>query len=494
VTDRDSAGRTITRGARATAFGFVIRFGARLLFLVVAARLFGATVFGAFVLASAIVELAVSVGSLSTKKTIFPLLDEAQSDPDRPLTHILLDAAVLIAAASTALAALVMAIVILLSPATLPPATAAALFILAPTIAGQSLLDLLLAGARWKQKIRYEVVSRSIVEPYALALASLGAFASGMTERGLLLGYWCGTLAALAYAAYGVRKCLGRFRLGAYRPSPAVFRAIGRSAAANSANDLVNALYTRIDIYLVAAFLGERPEGIYGVARQATTPIRQVRQSFDALLIPAVARSLASQGAARTAGALASATRLILAVQLPILIVLFAVGAPLLDALGRGFSVGYWALVILAAAELLQAAFGIGDLVFVYARPRLGLQITVAGTVVGTLSALLLIPAWGIDGAAASVLVGYVFRAGLRIVVLRRRFDIPVAPLRHAGLIACAIAGVASAQAVHGGSAGTSVAADAAALIVGLALYGAGMVALLRAGAPSLALGGFEES
>ena len=112
------------------------------------------------------------------------------------------------------------------------------------------------------------------------------------------------------------------------------------------------------------------------MARQVTTPIRQVRQSFDGLLIPAVAKTIGVRGAGGAGEALATATRMILVIQLPILIALFAIGERLMSWLGHGFAVGYWPLVILAAAEVLQSALGIGDLVFVYLRPRIGLYLT----------------------------------------------------------------------------------------------------------------------
>ena len=53
------------------------------------------------------VELAVGAGSLSTKKTLFPLLDRHEQTGERPLPHIVIDAALLVALASLALAAAV---------------------------------------------------------------------------------------------------------------------------------------------------------------------------------------------------------------------------------------------------------------------------------------------------------------------------------------------------------------------------------------------------
>ena len=86
-----------------------------------------------------------------------------------------------------------------------------------------------------------------------------------------------------------------------YRPSARTLRAILRAARANSANDFLNALYMRADLYLAGLLLGPAAAGIYGMARQVATPVRQVWQSFDALLVPAVAKTIGRSGAAGAA-------------------------------------------------------------------------------------------------------------------------------------------------------------------------------------------------
>src|SRR4051794_34321976 len=255
ATDGDKAGRMIMRGAQATAFGFAIRFAARLLFLFVAGRLYGARLFGAYVLAAAMVELAVAAASLGTKKTLFPLLDRAAQQGGRPVAHLVLDAALLVTAASLLLGALFMLAALLLPARLVPPEAAFALLAIAPMIAGQALLDLFLAAARWRQKVRYEVIGRSLIEPYALAAGATAGFWLGLGLWGLPLGYWCGTLAALAYAIGGTGRSYGGFALAGYRPSKAALRAVAAAAPANSAVDLLSALYMRIDLYLVGVLL-----------------------------------------------------------------------------------------------------------------------------------------------------------------------------------------------------------------------------------------------
>ncbi|MBV8687663.1 MAG: lipopolysaccharide biosynthesis protein [Alphaproteobacteria bacterium] len=487
MTRPSDPGRMILRGAQATAAGFAGRLGARLLFLFVAGRLFGPAPFGAYVLAVAAVELAVSVGSLGMKKLVFQLLD-GEKDP-RALPHVLLGAALLVALASAALAAMLMAAALLLPPVFLPGGAGKALFLLAPMVAGQSLLDLFLAATRWRHAIRYEVVARSLVEPYALLLGAAAAWALGWRETGLLAGYWAGTLAALAFAAAGARRVFGPFRLGAWRPDPARLLPTLRFAFSNTAADLLNALYTRVDLWLVGLLLGAGPAGVYGMARQVAVPIRQVRQSFDGLLIPLVARTLGRRGSRGSGEALASATRLILAIQLPLIVALFAVGRPLLAWLGAGFEAAYWPLLALAVAEAIQAAFSIGDLVFVYLKPKVGLVLTLASIAVGIAAALLLIPPLGLAGAALSVLAAYALRAALRSVVLRAHFYLDVPHSHQAGPFAAAAAGIAAV--LLAGAWPLPYRFDPLPLVLGLGLYAAVLALWLQLSRQSLSLTGF---
>lgn len=476
--------RLIIRGAQASAAGFGVRLAARLLFLLAAARLFGPAAFGAYAVAVATVELLVNAGGLGTKKTAFQLLEEGDGAPGRPAAHRLLDLALLVAAASLALSLLVMAAALLVPAKILGPATATALIMLAPMAAGQALLDLFLAATRWKQAIRHEVVARSLVEPWML-LAGCGlAWWLGWKAEGLAIGYWCGTLAALAYAVLAARRQLGGFQLAGYRPAAGVFVRTLRRSASNASTDLLNGLYMRADLFLVGILLGEAAAGLYGMARQIVAPLRQVRQSFDGLLIPLVAKRLATRGSGASSEALASATRLILILQLPYLLAIVVVGRPLLDWMGPGFEAAYAAMAILAVAETLQSAFSIGDLVFVYLRPGLGLRMTLISIGVGIAAALLLIPPLGIAGAALSVLAAHGVRAACRSHLLRSRFEFSAAPGHQFGPVAAAALAAAIGVAI--------VSPPPLALAASVGTYAAGILVWAKAGRHSLGLAGFH--
>jgi O-antigen/teichoic acid export membrane protein len=179
---------------------------------------------------------------------------------------------------------------------------------------------------------------------------------------------------------------------------------------------------------------------------------------------------------------MATATRLILVIQLPILLALFAIGDRLMSWLGHGFAAGYWPLVILAAAEVLQSALGIGDLVFVYLRPRIGLYLTMVSIAVGIATALLLIPRFGITGAAFGLFAAYALRTILRSFVLHARFGIAVPHAHLAGPFAAAAAAAAAILLIPDG---------VVAAATGLALYAAILLAWLRMTGQTLSLTGF---
>ena len=490
MTDEAHAQRLILRGGASAGFGLVLRLGARIAFLAIAAQLFGAALFGAFSLAVAVVELAVAVGGLGMKRYLFKLLEERG---ERAQGHVLLDAALLVAAASLALGGLI-ALGALAAPAgVLAAQTAFALVWIAPMVAGQALLDLFLAATRWTHRMRYEVVARSLVEPYAGAAAAVAAWLAGFETTGLLIGYAIGTLTALGYTVIGAWLSFGRFGLRSYRPHPVALLATMRATALPTATDAVAAFFYRADIYLVGAFLGETPAGIYSMARQLRTPIRQARQAFDSLLTPIVAKTLSADGAESTAAAIASATRMILAIQLALVLALITLGRPMLDWFGAEFIAAHVALLLLAAAETIQGAFSVSDLLLLYLRARLALVVTLAMIAVHLVTAPLLILAWGIDGAAASLLLATVGGALLRRWLLRAKFGL-APPLLHSlgPLLAAAVAAVAAIVANRSIEIHAAPALHLGALAAVLAIYWLALALWQRASGESLRLTGFR--
>ncbi|WP_084445867.1 lipopolysaccharide biosynthesis protein [Sphingomonas sp. TDK1] len=417
--------RRLHRGALAVGGGFAIKFGARISFLLVAAVLYGATLYGAYSVALAIVEVSITIGGAGMKTMLFQILENTEhstSPGDR-----LLETGLIVVGVSALVTTLIVSCILLLPGLGLVGWT---LLWMAPLITGQALLDLLLAATRWQGLVRYEVLCRSIIEPYVAVLISVVAFWFGAPQFGLVIGYAAGTLAAIVVALSAV---LRSFNMRGVTIRPSDFQQLFSTMRHNSwvtGTDCVTALAERADLYIVGLMLGDAPAGVYGVARQVCTPLRQVRQSFDALLTPIVARELRLSGLGPARRTIAGVSRKILDLQLPTFLLIAGMGAAILRLLGGYYPAAYAPMLILCLAEILQASFGIADLLFAYRAPGHGLLVTVAGAVIGIVASFLL-ASFGMVGIASGLLLGYIARALIRRRMIHLLFAVssPLRPL-----------------------------------------------------------------
>ena len=406
------AQQVIVRGAGANALSFVLRFAARAGFLWIGAHLYGAATYGAFSLAVAIVELAVPIASLGLKRMIFPWLEQ-EVDSRNP-AHVLLDA-LLIGTIGTAIVALIILAATSAMPAGLVSGgTRFALAALAPALVGQVIADIALAATRWKQVMRYEVAGRGAIEPYVGTAVAAIAWSIGWQASGLLVSYGSGSLVLAVYAVWSARRTFGSFSLGSWRPHPGQLLARSASLLTASGSDALTALAQRADLYLVGLTLGDAAAGVYGVIRQLRTPILQVRQAFDGILTPIIARTLSHAGQVETGAATAAATRMILTAQLAVVLLMVAAGEPLLGLFGPRYTGGYPALLALSLAETLNGAFGVSEMIIYYLRPARALAINSAMIAVTVIVIPPLASRLGINAAALAVLIAALLAVWLR--------------------------------------------------------------------------------
>ena len=482
--------KVIARGAGSNAASFVIRFGARAAFLWVAARLYGAAPYGVFSMASTMVELAAPVAGLGLRRMIFPWLEQEAGTRGAP--HVLMDALLLTVLASAVVTACVWLGVMALPAGAISAPLRLALIALAPAVLGQALADVAFAATRWTHRMRYEVLGRGLVEPYALTAVTVAAWFTGATAHGLILGYAAASAMVAVFALWSARHCLGTFDIARWRPAP--LRARLRSLLSPAGTDFLVALSQRIDLVLVGFLLGDAPAGIYNVLRQLRTPILQVRQAFDGILTPLTARTMHADGDVRAGEAMAAATRVILTIQLGVVLLMTAAGAPLLALFGSQYPAAWPALVAIVLTEAINGAFGVSELILYYRRPALALQVNLVLIAVPALLIPLAAPRLGLLGAGLAVLL-----AALAAMVLRRfwleRIGVHRTALHAAPPIAAALAGVGAWLAL------AWLLGDAAPLpariappLVALVIYG-GLVQAWRRMAPgALSLASFRVS
>ncbi|TDC76084.1 polysaccharide biosynthesis C-terminal domain-containing protein [Actinomadura sp. 7K507] len=247
--------------------------------------------------------------------------------------------------------------------------------------------------------------------------------------------------------------------------------------------------FQRADIVLVAALSSPREAAIYTAATRFIVISQLVTQAVQNVMQPAVSRllALADRAGAQRIFAVCASWNLALAWPVHLSI---AVGAPVyLGAFGPGYGgSGEAVTVILAMAMLVATATGARDVMLLMAG-RSGLSLINQSTALGVNLVLnvLLIPPFGIVGAAAARAAGLLVRTVLALVQVRRILGMSPAS---AGLLwagGSALVSFAVLPLAVRFAAGSSPVALAGALVPGAILY----FALLWAGRERLSLTAF---
>lgn len=182
---------------------------------------------------------------------------------------------------------------------------------------------------------------------------------------------------------------------------------------------------SQIDITMLGAILGAEPTGIYAVANRIAGFIIFILGSVNAVLAPTIARLYVSGQMRRLQRIVTKSARVILFLSIPVALSLIVFGRWVLLLFGQDFTQGGTALAILSTGQLINAAAGsVGLLLIMTGHERdvaIAIGLSVALNVI--LNAIL-IPRWGIAGAAVTTASSMILRNLWLLVQVYRRFGI----------------------------------------------------------------------
>lgn len=410
---------TVVKGASAALAGFLVRVGGRIFFLIAAGRLFGGEALGVLATMAAVVETLAAIAVFGQKRTLFPLL-EAQRDNQAAFARIAATALAIPAGLGLAftffLVTVGWAILGLNSSNT-------ALFFAAivPVIA---LTDVMLALTRFGKRVRYEVWSRSIAEPWTLFALTLGLGISGLSADGLLFAYMGALLAALSVAILGFHREFGELSFEGAWPKAAVAAQILRVSAPTAAVDVVTLAFRRVDLFLVFSLAGGAAAGIYYAAQQVASLVQKIRHIFEPILAPVVAGALADDKA-RANRLLSSTSRWSLILAAPMMAIIITFAEPILNLIEPGMAIGSGVLILLIFAESFEAIFAPAESLLVFKNAQTNLALNLTAFTILIAGCLWLVPDYGGLGAGmaflASLLLLNVSRAGVVAVLHQAR-------------------------------------------------------------------------
>lgn len=415
----------LAKGGRTNFVGFLLRLAARLPFLFIAGRLYGADALGRFASALVVVELLAMICTIGEKRGLAQRLSEHDGDQ----AHLVADGLCVALLASS-----VAALVLWLVPAPMFPSGLYTdldrLIVLA--IPALALTEIILAAQAYRFDIAATVRARAIVEPWTISIMAAAMYFV-VPESGLSTAYLISIYAAFATAAWPFVRSYGLPR--GWSPSPARMTALAVRGLPLAAADAIEWGTRRLDIFILGLFAAPTAVGVYYVAQQVASLPQKLKTSFEPILGPVLTRKLKEKDYAAIAKQVCQVGFWIMAAQAGVGLALGLPGEAIMGLVGPHFVGGTGALGFLLAAEVVAATAVVSEAALIYVARLRNLWVSTA--TIGlqaalTVGAMLLADrldfneGWRAACAAAALMVSLGVSSLIKAFMLSRILGLPI--------------------------------------------------------------------
>ncbi|WP_298019725.1 lipopolysaccharide biosynthesis protein [uncultured Parasphingopyxis sp.] len=423
--------QALAKGGRTNLFGFVLRLAARIPFLFIAGRWYGAEALGIFAYAVIVVEFVAQLATLGLKRG----LAERLSNTDRPHVHEIWDAML----AGFAASAIGVMLLIAFPWAMFPNSEIQGIERLLPlTIFALVASDIALAALAYRHDIASTVRARAIIEPWTISIAAF-ALAFVSSRDGLIIAYVLSMIAALLASLWPLIRTYG-LPYG-WRPHPGRVIQLAWYNLPLAAADAIEWISRRIDIAILGLFFGPVIVGIYYVAQQVASLPQKLKTSFDPILGPVITKNLKEGNKAAVAHQVKQAGFWIIAAQAGVALALGIPGEAVMGLVGAAFVGGTGVLAFLLAAEVVAATAAVSESALIYVARHRNLMISTFMIVVqAALSVALILlfqhlewsELYQATGPAIALMLALGMASIMKARLLSRLLAAPVSPWRWA--------------------------------------------------------------
>ncbi len=243
---------------------------------------------------------------------------------------------------------------------------------------------------------------QNVLLPVLRLVAVSSVLLAGAAATGVITAWMAPTLVVALIAALIARRQLRR-NLAEVTPEPADARAFWSFSASRGIAAAVEIGLEWIDVLLVGALTSAEAAGIYAVVTRSARAGEVVQQAARVAVGPQISAALARGDLPRAQEIYGVVTAAMIWLAWPFYLVVAVFADSLLSLFGPGFSSGATSLVILVGAMGIATAAGtVQTIVLMGGRSRWQLADKTGALVLNIVLNLLLIPIWGIEGAAVA--------------------------------------------------------------------------------------------
>ncbi len=357
----------LAKGGRTNIFGFFLRLLARLPFLFIAGRLYGAETVGRFALAVVVVELAALLATLGLKRG----LAQALASTDRPHAHVVWDGMVVAFVVSMLASAVLFIYPDLMFPNSGTTGLDRYLAVIVFAIAWS---DVSLAALAYRHNVKAAVTARAIVEPWTISIAAWVLYYVSARD-GLIIAYVLSMAAALVASLVPFIRSYGLPHGWSPRVTPLLQLARRNMPLAGA--DALEWGSRNIDRFILGLLFPPAIVGIYYMAQQVSSIPQKLKTSFDPVLGPVIARNLAAGNRIAIANQVKQVGFWIITLQAALLLMGGIPAEGVMGVVGPQFVVGAGALCFLLAAEVAATPGAVAEAGLVYMARHRNLMVSI---------------------------------------------------------------------------------------------------------------------
>jgi O-antigen/teichoic acid export membrane protein len=180
-----------------------------------------------------------------------------------------------------------------------------------------------------------------------------------------------------------------------------------------------------MDILMVGALLDTRSAGIYSASARLATLVAFVLNAVNVVIAPMISNLYNSDRLDELRMLVRDAGRTIFIVSVPIALLLFLLSHQFLSLFGAGFDKGQLSLKILIVGQLFNALSGsVGFLLTMTGHHREAAWAIGLGLLLGVALNFLLIPRFGLEGAAIATAISMVVWNGMLVWLVWLRLKV----------------------------------------------------------------------
>lgn len=245
----------------------------------------------------------------------------------------------------------------------------------------------------------------TVVQPLVMLACVAVAYAVGHPTPAHVVGYWIASNAAMGVFALA---CIGVANVDlaqVLRPRWPVLRKMTRFGVQGEAGNVLQLMNYRLDQYVVKGFVGVAGVGVYAVGVSMTEAVWLIANSVALVLVPRLTAARDDEArwmtpvASRNTILAAAAGSAVLAAAAPIIVPAF---------FGHAYDESVHALWwLLPGTVALTGSKVLTSYIFSQGQPLVNTMITVASLVVTIGALFVLVPAYGVSGAAAASSLAY---------------------------------------------------------------------------------------